>query len=75
MIIALFPYRVSAFAINPALQAQVMREAKAAPTLTSAANISAFNVGNTLGPALGGTLIAASNAAETRVTCRIPLQS
>ncbi|MCK1680970.1 MFS transporter [Bradyrhizobium sp. 147] len=58
MTMAIFAYGISAFAINPALQAQVMREAKAAPTLSSAANISAFNVGNTLGPLLGGALIA-----------------
>jgi DHA1 family inner membrane transport protein len=58
MIVALFAYGVSAFAINPALQAQVMREAHAAPTLASAVNISAFNIGNAVGPSLGGAVIA-----------------
>jgi DHA1 family chloramphenicol resistance protein-like MFS transporter len=33
--------------------------AGAAPTLASAANTAAFNVGNSVGPALGGLVIAA----------------
>jgi DHA1 family inner membrane transport protein len=57
-LVALFAFGVAAFAINPALQAQVMADAADAPTLASAVNISAFNVGNTLGPFLGGLVLA-----------------
>jgi len=56
--VMIFVFGVAAFAINPALQAQVMQRAKSAPTLASSVNISAFNVGNTTGPWLGGLAIA-----------------
>ncbi|WP_052868798.1 Cmx/CmrA family chloramphenicol efflux MFS transporter [Streptomyces niger] len=52
-------FGVAAFSINPALQAQVMREAGRAPTLATTTNTSAFNVGNTIGPWLGGSAISA----------------
>ncbi|MET8472786.1 Cmx/CmrA family chloramphenicol efflux MFS transporter [Streptomyces sp. NPDC006422] len=52
-------FGVTAFSINPALQAQVMREAGNAPTLATTTNTSAFNVGNTIGPWLGGSVISA----------------
>ncbi|MBB6487093.1 Cmx/CmrA family chloramphenicol efflux MFS transporter [Rhizobium lusitanum] len=52
-------FGVAAFAINPALQTQVMRVAADAPTVSSTINISAFNIGNTLGPWLGGIAISA----------------
>ncbi len=55
--IALFG--IAAFSINPALQAQVMREAGDAPTLATTTNTSAFNVGNTIGPWVGGSAIGA----------------
>lgn len=42
------------FAVNPALNARVFAEAGGAPTLAAATNISAFNVGITAGPWLGG---------------------
>jgi DHA1 family inner membrane transport protein len=48
---------VAAFSINPALQAQVVLEADEAPTLAATTNTSAFNVGNTVGPWLGGLVI------------------
>lgn len=50
-------FGVAAFSINPALQAQVMREAGDAPTLATTTNTSAFNVGNTIGPWVGGSVI------------------
>jgi MFS transporter, DHA1 family, chloramphenicol resistance protein len=50
---------VVAFVIAAPLNARVFALAGAAPTLVSATNTSAFNVGNSLGPALGGLAIAA----------------
>jgi MFS transporter, DHA1 family, inner membrane transport protein len=52
--VTLLLFGIAAFVINPALQTQVMNHAQSAPTLASAANISAFNIGNALGPWLGG---------------------
>lgn len=48
-----------AFVAAAPLNARVFALAGAAPTLASATNTSAFNVGNALGPALGGLAIAA----------------
>lgn len=48
-----------AFVAAAPLNARVFALAGSAPTLASATNTSAFNVGNTLGPALGGLLITA----------------
>lgn len=42
------------FAVNPALSTRVFTEAGDAPTLAAATNVSAFNVGITAGPWLGG---------------------
>lgn len=50
---------VAGFSIAPALSARVFAAAGDAPTLAAAANMSAFNVGNMLGPWIGGTAIAA----------------
>ncbi|MCX5063390.1 MFS transporter [Streptomyces sp. NBC_00201] len=47
------------FATVPPLQKWVLDQASAAPTLASAANIGAFNLGNALAAWLGGTVIAA----------------
>lgn len=63
-IAGVFAFGVAAFAINPALQTQVMRVAAEAPTLASTVNISAFNIGNTLGPWLGGVAISAGYGYE-----------
>ncbi|MET9956864.1 MFS transporter [Streptomyces sp. NPDC006339] len=46
------------FATVPPLQKWVLDQASAAPTLASAANIGAFNLGNALAAWLGGTVIA-----------------
>ncbi|MEQ3553079.1 MFS transporter [Pseudonocardia nematodicida] len=48
-----------AFVAAAPLNARVFALAGAAPTLASATNTSAFNVGNTVGPAVGGLAIAA----------------
>ncbi|KAB2341275.1 Cmx/CmrA family chloramphenicol efflux MFS transporter [Actinomadura rudentiformis] len=45
------------FATNPALNTRVFTLAEGAPTLAAAANVSAFNVGITAGPWLGGLAI------------------
>ncbi|MER6629541.1 MFS transporter [Streptomyces sp. NPDC000987] len=47
------------FATVPPLQKWVLDQAAAAPTLASAANIGAFNLGNALAAWLGGAVIAA----------------
>ena len=47
------------FAATPPLQVRVMNAAGDAPTMASAANIAAFNLGNAIGVALGGATISA----------------
>lgn len=47
------------FATVPPLQKRVLDQAAAAPTLASALNIGAFNLGNALAAWLGGSVIAA----------------
>lgn len=49
---------VVGFAATPALQLRVMRFAEDAPTMASAANIAAFNLGNALASAIGAASIA-----------------
>jgi DHA1 family inner membrane transport protein len=46
------------FAATPALQLRVMRFAHDAPTMASAANIAAFNLGNAIASAIGAATIA-----------------
>ncbi|MFI7277359.1 Cmx/CmrA family chloramphenicol efflux MFS transporter [Streptomyces sp. NPDC049879] len=58
-VVLLVVFGLAAFSINPALQAQVMKEAGEASTLATTTNTSAFNIGNTLGPWLGGLVISA----------------
>ena len=50
---------VASFATNPALNARVFALAGDAPTMAAATNVSAFNLGIIVGPALGGALIGA----------------
>ncbi|MEU6115919.1 Cmx/CmrA family chloramphenicol efflux MFS transporter [Streptomyces sp. NPDC047117] len=50
---------VTAFATAPALNARMFNVANAAPTLAGATTTAAFNIGNTLGPWLGGLVISA----------------
>ena len=55
----IFLWGVASFALVPPLQIRVMTAAADAPNLASAVNIGAFNLGNALGAALGGGVIAA----------------
>ncbi|MDB5441451.1 MAG: major facilitator superfamily 1 [Caulobacteraceae bacterium] len=57
--ILIFLWGVASFALVPPLQMRVMSAAAEAPNLASAMNIGAFNLGNALGAALGGGVIAA----------------
>lgn len=50
---------VTAFTTAPALNARMFNVANAAPTLAGATATAAFNIGNTLGPWLGGLVISA----------------
>jgi DHA1 family inner membrane transport protein len=58
-IATIFAWGVASFALVPALQTRVLSVASEAPTLASAINIGAFNLGNAFGAALGGGVIAA----------------
>lgn len=55
----IFLWGVASFALVPPLQVRVMQAAGDAPNLASAVNIGAFNLGNAIGAALGGGVIAA----------------
>ncbi|GAA1212467.1 hypothetical protein LY12_003127 [Prauserella alba] len=50
------------FGTNPALNSRFMAIAPDAPTLAVSGNVSAFNVGITLGPWIGGVVLAAGHA-------------
>ena len=54
-----FLWGVASFALVPPLQLRVMAAAADAPNLASSVNIGAFNLGNAIGAALGGAVIAA----------------
>lgn len=56
-IAALFVFGVAGFATVPPLQMDVLHRAARAPTLASALNISAFNLGNALGAWSGGLVV------------------
>ena len=57
--VLIFLWGVASFALVPPLQVRVMTAAAEAPNLASAVNIGAFNLGNAIGAALGGGVIAA----------------
>jgi MFS transporter, DHA1 family, inner membrane transport protein len=57
-IIATFVIGLFSFATTTPLQLLIIRAASGAPNLASSANISAFNIGNALGAALGAIVIA-----------------
>ena len=59
--IMIFLWGVASFALVPPLQVRVMAAAADAPNLASAVNIGAFNLGNAIGAALGGGVIAAGS--------------
>nr|CEL18249.1 FIG01126077: hypothetical protein [Kibdelosporangium sp. MJ126-NF4] len=56
-IVAVFLFGVAGFGVNPALNVRAFAVAGNAPTLVGASTTAAFNVGNTLGPWLGGEAI------------------
>ena len=56
--VLIFLWGVASFALVPPLQVRVMSAASDAPNLASAMNIGAFNLGNAIGAALGGAVIA-----------------
>jgi DHA1 family inner membrane transport protein len=56
--ILVFLWGIASFALVPPLQIRVMNAASEAPNLASSMNIGAFNLGNALGAALGGGVIA-----------------
>ena len=56
--VLVFLWGVASFALVPPLQVRVMTAAADAPNLASSVNIGAFNLGNTIGAALGGAVIA-----------------
>jgi DHA1 family inner membrane transport protein len=56
--ILVFLWGVVSFALVPPLQVRVMTAAEAAPNLVSSVNIGAFNLGNAIGAAAGGGVIA-----------------
>jgi DHA1 family inner membrane transport protein len=55
----IFLWGIASFALVPPLQVRVMHAAADAPNLASAMNIGAFNLGNAVGAAVGGGVIAA----------------
>lgn len=57
--VLVFLWGVASFALIPPLQVRVMQAAADAPNLASAMNIGAFNLGNAVGAAVGGGVIAA----------------
>lgn len=56
--ILVFLWGIASFALVPPLQVRVMAAAGDAPNLASAMNIGAFNLGNAIGAAVGGAVIA-----------------
>ncbi|WP_030143772.1 MFS transporter [Mycetocola saprophilus] len=65
--IALFALGVIGFASAPGLQVRIMQLAPDAPTAASGANIAALNIGNAIGAAIGGALLAAGFGATAPV--------
>ncbi|MFJ3585135.1 Cmx/CmrA family chloramphenicol efflux MFS transporter [Streptomyces sp. NPDC090127] len=61
----IFVLGLAGYVTNPILQSRVFVVAPGAPTLVGATNTSAFNVGNTLAPALGGMTISAGLGFES----------
>ncbi|MCH4089744.1 MFS transporter [Acetobacter sp.] len=56
-LIGVFLWGIASFSIMPALQMRTMQAAHQAPGLASSVNIGAFNLGNALGAALGGSVL------------------
>jgi len=56
--VLVFLWGIASFALVPPLQVRVMAAASDAPNLASSMNIGAFNLGNAIGAAVGGAVIA-----------------
>ncbi|BCI66602.1 MFS transporter [Acetobacter aceti] len=56
-LIGVFLWGIACFSLTPALQMRTMQAAHEAPGLASSMNIGAFNLGNALGAALGGSVL------------------
>ncbi|MDE1173990.1 MAG: MFS transporter [Parvibaculaceae bacterium] len=61
----IFAWGVATFAVVSPLQIRVMLAAHDAPNLASSMNIGAFNLGNAIGAALGGAVIADGHSYQT----------
>jgi DHA1 family chloramphenicol resistance protein-like MFS transporter len=59
VVVGVFLLGIAGFGTNPVLNSRVVGLAPAAPTLSMAGNVSAFNVGISAGPWLGGIAISA----------------
>jgi DHA1 family chloramphenicol resistance protein-like MFS transporter len=57
--VAVFVFGAASFSITSAINGRIFQHAGDAPTMASAFNVSSFNVGNAVGPWLGGLVIAA----------------
>ncbi|KNX39575.1 chemotaxis protein [Luteipulveratus halotolerans] len=57
VVVATFLFGATAFSIAAALNGRVFAFAGDAPTLAASVNVSAFNVGNAIGPWIGGLVI------------------
>lgn len=58
--VLIFAWGAASFALIPPIQVRIMSAASGAPSLASAVNIGAFNLGNAIGAMLGGWVIGAS---------------
>ncbi len=58
--VIIFVWGAVSFALIPPIQVRIMSAASGAPSLASAVNIGAFNLGNAIGALLGGWVIGAS---------------
>jgi MFS transporter, DHA1 family, inner membrane transport protein len=60
MLVTVFLFGATAFGTVPGLQLRIVEQAEGAPTVASAFNIAAFNLGNAGGALLGGLVIDSS---------------
>lgn len=56
---AVFVFGAASFSITSAINGRIFQHAGDAPTMASAFNVTSFNIGNAVGPWLGGLVIAA----------------
>ncbi|ANF57254.1 MFS transporter [Halotalea alkalilenta] len=58
--VIIFAWGAASFALIPPIQVRIMSAASGAPSLASAVNIGAFNLGNAIGAVVGGWVIGAN---------------